>query len=758
MPNRSSAVAALTLAAALLASACSSGTQGADSSTTTAPPTSAESTPSPTTSTANQDGVAAEFTVRPSVEQVYVIDTEPGTAVDLLDATGTVAATGVTDDTGAHLFRAVPAGTYTVHAGTDPPQQSEPAEVSAIDDVPDQSLYDDQRLDEGFGYITTRDGTTLSANVVLPGPAEDGPYPTVVEYSGYAPSNPDDTTFAQIYTILGYAYVGVNIRGSGCSGGSYGFFEPIQRLDGYDVIETVAAQPWVAHGTVGMVGISYPGISQLFVAQTQPPHLAAITPLSVLDDSYRSTLYPGGILNTGFAVAWTEERQREAEAFGQDWTREQVDSGDDTCRENQELRGQNQVMLDMIRQYDFYDPDIGDPIAPVTFVDDIDVPVFLAGAWQDEQTGGHFPAMLDQFTSSPHVYATMVNGTHTESLSLAILPRYVEFLDLYVAKRTPSLAPASVIAPILASTITGISGMSLPGTDRFAGLPYEEALARFEADPPIRILFEEGAADGQPAGSPLPRFEAGFEAWPIPDTRAAAWYLAPGGTLSEEPDDTPAVPKATTSYTADPDAVPATSYDGSQSGIWAAAPPYDWQPDPTGTAAAWLSTPLAADTVVIGSGSVDLWIRSTAPDTDLEVTITEVRPDGNEVYVQSGWLRASRRALAADTTELRPTHTHLEADAAPLLADELTAVRVELFPVAHAFRAGSQLRVVVDAPGGNRPIWEFETIANGETVEIAHDDAHPSRIVLPVVDGVPVPAGLPACGSLRGQPCRPYAG
>ena len=54
------------------------------------------------------------------------------------------------------------------------------------------------------------------------------------------------------------------------------------------------------------------------------------------------------------------------------------------------------------------------------------MPVFLAGAWQDEQTGGRFPAMLDQFSSSPHLYATMVNGTHTESLSLAIFPRFVE--------------------------------------------------------------------------------------------------------------------------------------------------------------------------------------------------------------------------------------------------------------------------------------------------------------------------------------------
>ena len=68
----------------------------------------------------------------------------------------------------------------------------------------------------------------------------------------------------------------MNIRGTGCSGGSFEFFEPSQLLDGYDMIEAIAAQPWVLGNQVGMVGISYPGISQLFVASTQPPSLAAI--------------------------------------------------------------------------------------------------------------------------------------------------------------------------------------------------------------------------------------------------------------------------------------------------------------------------------------------------------------------------------------------------------------------------------------------------------------------------------------------------
>ena len=82
------------------------------------------------------------------------------------------------------------------------------------------------------------------------------------------------------------------MRGTGCSGGAFDYFEELQDLDGYDAIETLAHQTW-SNGNVGMVGISYMGISQLFVAQTRPPHLRAITPLSVIADTVRSTLAPG---------------------------------------------------------------------------------------------------------------------------------------------------------------------------------------------------------------------------------------------------------------------------------------------------------------------------------------------------------------------------------------------------------------------------------------------------------------------------------
>jgi hypothetical protein len=390
----------------------------------------------------------ATFSAHGSVEQVYVTHAVAGRPIELRDASGTVVQHAVVDDLGSMLFRDVaPGDGYTVVAGT---QGSSPLHVMSRSETPPQSFYDAQHLSPGFGYITTRDGTRLSAEITLPGPADKGPYPTVIEYSGYDPSHPGapqpSTLIAQ---LLGYATVGVNVRGSGCSGGTFSFFETLQKLDGYDVVEAVAAQPWVLHGKPGMVGISYPGIAQTFVAPTRPPHLAAIAPLSVVADTYRSLADPGGIPNTGFPREWAQQRDDAAKPYGQGWEQAVVDAGGANgrqCAENQLLRRQNTGLVSLFDSHPFRDPvDLSNELSPQLLDANIDVPVFMGGAWQDEQTGGQSSLIWKNLTRSDgkvKLFAT--NGTHVDSL-VAELNRWYEFLEFYVARRIPHV-PAGIRA------------------------------------------------------------------------------------------------------------------------------------------------------------------------------------------------------------------------------------------------------------------------------------------------------------------------
>jgi hypothetical protein len=91
-------------------------------------------------------------------------------------------------------------------------------------------------------------------------------------------------------------------------------------------------------------------------------------------------------------------------------------------------------------------------------------------------------------------------------------------------------------------------------------------------------------------------------------------------------------------------------------------------------------------------------------------------------------------------------------------SDQYVLARVELFPFAHAFRTGSRVRISIEAPGGDRPLWKFMSpaVAGEVVIDVARSAAFPSRIVLPVIPDIEVPTPLPPCPSLRGQPCRTY--
>lgn len=717
-------------------------------------PTASYTTEPTSTATATRAG----FSVQSSVEQLLVQGVMPGVELAVRNAAGETQQSARVDDQGTLIFRDLPAGSdYVVYAADESLGiESAPVAVWGMDEVPPNDFYTAQRLEPGFQYITARDGTKLAVNVILPGPPEDGPYPTLVEYSGYDPANPDaPQPSTLIATILGYAAIGVNMRGTGCSGGSFKFFEPAQSTDGYDAIEIIAQQPWVKFNKVGMVGISYPGISQLFTAQLQPPHLASIAPLSVISDTMHGILYPGGILNNGFATDWAAERQREAEPYGQPWAAKRRDQGDQVCIENQRFRGQNPNLIDLIRENNFYQPRIADPLAPANFVDRINVPVFLAGAWQDEQTGGYFPTMLGNFRSTDKAYFTMTNGGHTDAMAPAIFTRWTEFLSFYVRREIPVLPSFAKLAlTVIAQQVFDVPRVDVEA-DRFVNEPsFESALARFEAEPRVRILFENGAGSNRP-GAPVARFEHSFDEWPIASTEPVVWYFQEDGRLEREPPTT----DGADSYVYDPSLSQRTSLAGADEDIWKALPKWNWREIADGSAVSYETDALADTLVMAGSASVDLWLRSTASDTDLEVTLSEVRPDGQEVYIQSGYLRAIHRAVDPHrSTILRPVHSLQAEDAEPLPPDQFSLARVELFPFAHVFRPNSRVRITIGTPGGNRPRWKFDVLKPEGTVinTIGRSAAFSSRIVLPVLPGIEAPGGLAPCPSLRLQYCRPY--
>jgi uncharacterized protein len=721
---------------------------------------------------------AASFDAHGSVEQVYATGLPPGAQVALYDSQDQEIATKGANDLGGVLFREIAPGSgYTVGLTSGGPR-SAPLQILTTQSAPPSTeVYDQSIPSSGYGYLTTRDGTQLAIDVhppqdvthVLPGvelpPLPSGPTPTLIEYSGYAYANPagPENGISILANLMGFTVVDVNMRGTGCSGGAFDFFEPLQGLDGYDVVETIARQPWALNDKVGMMGISYGGISQLFTAATRPPSLAAISPLSVIDNT-QTTLYPGGILNTGFALEWAKDRVHDAEAAsptaGQAWAYERIQGGDQTCAANQALHPEAVDLLAKIEENSHYKPEVADPLSPITFVDEIDVPTFMACQWTDEQTGGHCPTLAAHFTGAQRKWFTFTNGTHVDSLDPATFNRWYDFLQLYVAKRPPILASAAVhaAAPLIYQEAMGIPLVTLPPDPVQLQPTYKLALATFENQKPVRVLFDSGAGGLSP-GQPYPAYEKSFDALPASGTEAKAWYLSPGGSLSSAaPADS-----AADEFTWDAHALPKTDFSGDtgagSGGLWTATPKYEWAQSPPGSAVSYLTAPLSANTTAIGAGAVNVWVRSSTPNVDLQATISEVRPDGKETFVQNGWVRGNERKLDAEkSTALEPVLSLRESDVSPLPADQFVPVTIPLYYEGHAYRAGSRIRVTIAAPNGTQPIWAFDQTEPEGTarVAIAYGGDMPSNLLLPVVPGVSVPSGLPPCPGLRGEPCRDY--
>ncbi len=150
--------------------------------------------------------------------------------------------------------------------------------------------------------VAMSDGVEVAVALYLPPGA--GRFPALLAASPYridndiAPAIPlflqRETGPADLYLKHGYAFVRMDTRGSGRSGGEYRYQDAREQRDLYDLVEWIGRQPW-STGKVGGVGQSYYARMQWFMAIQNPPSLACIAPYDGNVDTYRASAYTGGI-------------------------------------------------------------------------------------------------------------------------------------------------------------------------------------------------------------------------------------------------------------------------------------------------------------------------------------------------------------------------------------------------------------------------------------------------------------------------------
>ncbi len=755
-----------------------------------------------------------------SVDEAWLTGATPGDRIALLRSGSAVvnpANPGTADSLGSLIIRDLAPGAHYSWVDRTTGRRSAPFAVLAPGANPaaDSPLYANQPLHEGLNYITMRDGIQLAATVRYPyggSCSAASPCPTVLEYSGYATAGPTDPipallaqalhtpctgcgdpnllpdTATAVGSVLarvaGFATVSLQMRGTACSGGAFDLFGYPSDYDAYDAIEIVAHQAWVARHKVGMVGISYSGLSEFPSAGTDPPDLAAIAPMSPTDDLF-STGYPGGIYNDGFAASWISQRIDDAMAaatysgghlvqrsatpvsnVGQAWTYYEIDAelatgASSACLANQALHNQSESLASLVGPQMVTpgsgpgrDPSLFDRRSMIMAAHHIQVPVFLSGALQDEQTGPQWPSLINAIPKTTPLFANMVNGGHIDSTDPQTISRWLEFLDIYVADRVPA-EPSPLAATILDEFTGFASGVSsqapLPAI-RFTNAK-TVTLARREfarQTPLVRVLFDNGAGAAG-AGAIQSTYTADFATWPPPG-RVKSLYFGVDGSLAPRH----STASSSTTFTLDPTTRPLTSLPASGN-AWAADPGWDWTTVPASDGIAFQTAPFTSAVTIAGPATVSLWVKAPAAVEDFQATITEVRPQaGQEEYVTSGFLRSVNQVDQQDSTALYTDPDYTAAAASQLSPTTYRLVKIPIDPIVHTFRPGTELRVVLSAPGGDRPIWEFDTVDNGQAATVGLGGVAASALTVNMARGVTATSDLPACNSLRGEPCRAY--
>ena len=639
-------------------------------------------------------------------------------------------------------------------------------------------------------YISLADGTRLAADVFLPEDplsaraSSNTAFPTILEYTPYnrAVAQPGMSWWERIYlwwsmdldepvydraqslsvrhfVSRGYAYISVDMRGTGASFGSQAPLMPQMGVDGAEVVGWIALQTW-SDGTVGMRGQSYLGWSQIATASHAPDALKCISPEFILFDTYSEGVRPGGIT----ATRWLDEYSDYLQSFNlsrmdidggflpaapvldEDGDGQILDeiplagTGDSTLftddgppqyRDGQQRSGnvyysavmehRNNTLIERFTQDDvrysddalnFYGGGVRfqdtSPGAMLDKLVDRQMPVFHIGGWFDGFLTGTTKLYSSMQDKAP---ARMMIGPRFH-IPQDVTQAYKDFLGY-----SGNVAAEQVVEQ-----------------NRFFDWCVRGQDNGFEQEPPVTIYVMHKGWRTEPE-------------WPLARQQVTSFHLTPdqvlSNTVGEMGEDVFALNFNHQS-----------NYGTNNSNRWIMMDGPDelmLRNEADEHAFVYETVPLEQGVEVTGHPRVHIWVSANQSDTDLFVYLSDVDADGQVHYVTEGKLRASFHTIvdSGEQTlgrlDVRPEliwHGYKAGDQvqAPLANENVVELAFELMPTAWFFRPGHKIRIsITGADVGNFELNptlcpENKLAGCAETsLTIHRGPARPSRIDLPVI-------------------------
>lgn len=607
--------------------------------------------------------------------------------------------------------------------------------------------------------VPMRDGVRLATDIYHParnGAAVAERFPVILERTPYdktAASRSERTPevarpksraeVAAFFVRRGYVVIYQDCRGRYASEGEF-----VKYLsdgdDGYDTCAWILAQPW-CNGRIGTMGLSYAAHTQGALGSAGAPGVAAM----FLDSGGFSNAYQGGIRQGG-----AFELKQATWAFNQALESPEIEADP---RRHAAMKA-----IDIRSWFHRMPWRRGDS------------PVSLAPEYEDYLFDQWEHGEFDGFWKQPGLYAQGFYDRFPDAAMMHLSSWYdpyprtatENYIGLSRRKRSP-------VRLILGPWTHGDRQLTWAGDVDFGpGATLDGNLAPdfltlrlrwfdrwlrgiengVEREPAVR-LFVMGGGTGRKNTAGRLDHGGSWRAepdWPLPDTRWTSFYLHRSGLL------TPALPEEPSGfreYIYDPEAPVPTIGGTITSGqpvmvggafdqregrrFFGSREPYRplaERPD----VLVFETPPLAADVEVTGPVVVNLWVSSSAPDTDFTAKLIDVYPpnadypSGFAMNLTDGILRARYRG-SWERPEL-------------MVPGTVYPIRIEAFPTSNRFVRGHRIRL--DISSSNFP--HFDANPNtGEpegrsrsrrpaTNRIYLERGRASHLVLPVIPARPL--------------------
>jgi hypothetical protein len=517
------------------------------------------------------------------------------------------------------------------------------------------------------------DATELALDLYLPSDLRDGErLPAILRQTRYWRATqlrppwcwliPPILPLARDFVRRGYAWIDVDVRGSGASGGWQPHpWGPDEIADGARVVDWIVAQPW-SSGRVGAMGVSYDGTAAELLLANRHPAVRAVAPRFALHDVYEDVAFPGGVHLTWFTENWQ--------------------------RTNAAL-------------------DLGDPAA-------------VLGRWVDAFVVG--VCAVDSDPRRERLTAQLAAHRHNADVHRGALEiasrddpalgqggfRVADFSPHAFAERVRA-AGAAVFS--CSGWLDGAYANAAIKRFRALGGPRDRLLlgpwnhggaqnidprrrarrSRFDHSGELLRFFDEhlrDAPDAAPRVAYYTQVEGRWklaDAWP-PPFETLTLHLAPGRALCMSP------PADAGEDRYRVDLAAGTGQRSRWRSLMGERGPIEYldRRERDARLLVYDGPPLARALEVTGHARVVLHLAVDAQDADVFAYLEDVAPDGRVGYVTEGQLRALHRALAPSGGR-----SFERRDARPLVPGEVAELCFELLPTSYLFEAGHRVRLAL---------------------------------------------------------------